>query len=44
MSKRSIDVQSVLDEGKSRALGIFVLAAESVRISVCKVGWMLAEV
>ena len=44
MSKRAIDMQSVLDEGKFGALGIFVLAVGSVRISVCKAGWLLAEV
>lgn len=44
MSPKSIDLQSVLDEGKFGALRIFVLAVGSVRISVCEADWMLAEV
>ena len=38
MFKKAIDMQNVLDEGKFGALGIFVLAIGSVRISVCKSG------
>ena len=44
ISKKSMDLQSVLDEGKFGALRIFVLAVGSVRVSVCEASWMLAEV
>ena len=44
MSEKSVDLQSVLDEGKFGALRIFVLAVGSVRISVCESDWTIAEV
>ena len=44
MSKKSIDLPRVLNEGKFESLRIFVLAVESVRIGVYEADWTLAEV
>ena len=44
MPKKSIDLPSVLNEGKFETLRIFVLAVESVRIGVNEANRTLAEV
>ena len=44
ISKKSIDLQSVLDEGNFGELRIFVLAVGNVRISVYAAEWTLAKV